>query len=362
MPFPSLISLKIRDITEETQQAFQSSLESFSEFSPNLKRLSIYMPRPDVTFSKFFSSYIFRWRDLHIVDCGTIALDADALVHLSRMPALTHLSCTPSDTFPPSDPPVFLTNLYDLRLHSDSLDPISQLLSRIRLPAMAEFVAFIESCPSKQALSSFLASLQTSAIGHTIQQLNLADEPAIQVAEDHRPVLGFEDLQPCMAFSNLCSLCLDLSWDVRLTDIELLALASAWPRLEHLLINGERGWNMRGAGGITPSGLLQLLQTCSPLREISLVIDTRNYTEFRESPAILELTLRSMFSINVIDSVIEGESVPAVTAFFVALAKSCNEFHFWPDEGFWLLRQPTAGEVRWYDVYNGVYSTLSQRS
>ncbi|KAF8555293.1 hypothetical protein OG21DRAFT_1438864, partial [Imleria badia] len=51
MPFPSLISL-----------------ESFSKFSPNIRRLSTQLREPDITFSKFFSSCIYRWRDLRDVD------------------------------------------------------------------------------------------------------------------------------------------------------------------------------------------------------------------------------------------------------------------------------------------------------
>ncbi|KAF8555280.1 hypothetical protein OG21DRAFT_1483954 [Imleria badia] len=116
MPFPSLISLQVRCIAEETLRALQGSLESFSKFSPNLRRFSIRLREPDITFSKFLSSYISRWRDLQTVDCIHFTLDVDTLVHLSRMPALTELSCTLSVTFPPSDSPLFFTNLHDFSI------------------------------------------------------------------------------------------------------------------------------------------------------------------------------------------------------------------------------------------------------
>ena len=59
------------------------------------------------------------------------------------------------------------------------------------------------------------------------------------------------------------------------------------------------------------------------LPEIALVIDTRNYTEFRGLPAILGLTVPRTLSINLLNSFIEEESVPAVAAFFTALHASC---------------------------------------
>ncbi|KAF8555323.1 hypothetical protein OG21DRAFT_1507854 [Imleria badia] len=356
MPFPSLISLSVGAQEEKDLCQLQGSLESFSKFSPNLRRLSISLPhRTGIMFGNFVSSNICRWRDLHTVDCSLVALDVDALVHLSRMPALTLLNCIPSASLPPSGSPLFFSNLRHMTLSSEFLDAISRLLSWIRLPAIVNFSALIQNRPSKQAFSS-LASVQTSVINHAIQELRFKERFGVYNGEDAEPVLGFEDLQPFMVFGNLHHIDLDLSWGVDLADSELLTLASAWPHLEHLVINVKWGWNT--PGGITPNGLLQLLWTCRSLSDIALAIDTRGYTEFRASPASLGLTLPPMFCIDVLDSFIEQESVPAI-ADFLAYFASRSEFELLAYQSRWFTGERTDHEDRWYDAYNRANDALS---
>lgn len=364
MPLPSLISLRV-DFMGENQDILQGPLASFSKFSPNLKGLTFYLRQHDITFSNFFSTYICQWQDLHTVDCSRIALDPEALAHLSRMPALTRLSFTPSAGLPLPDSPLFFSNLHCLTLFSESLNSISRLLSRTRLPAITVFIVFLRGHRSKYRFPSFLASIQTSAIGHTIQDLQFkegslgSDE---EDTEDATPVLGFEDLQPLMAFSKLRRMEFSVLWEVVLSDSDLLTLASAWPHLEQLVINARWGWNT--LGGITPNGLLQLLQTCQSLTEVAIAIDTRGYTEFRESSTILGLTLPPTFSINVIDSLIDEESVPAITAFFVGLGVSCPNFSFCAYDSFQLLRlaDHTADGTHWCDICEQVNHALKQHA
>lgn len=96
---------------------------------------------------------------------------------------------------------------------------------------------------------------------------------------------------------------------------------------EFVVGGGDSGghYGRRGRLG-SPNGLLQLLgQTCRSLSEIALAIDTRGYTDFRESLTSLGLTLPSSFSINVLGSLIEEESVPAA---FLATIAPCLEFSF----------------------------------
>ncbi|KAF8420318.1 hypothetical protein L210DRAFT_3325093, partial [Boletus edulis BED1] len=82
--------------------------------------------------------------------------------------------------------------------------------------------------------------------------------------------LGFKDLQPCLVFSNLRVMYINVGWNVDLTDGDLLTLASAWPCLEDLSINMDWGWNT--AAGIMPDGLLRLLESCRSLKTVVLVI------------------------------------------------------------------------------------------
>lgn len=162
-----------------------------------------------------------------------------------------------------------------------------------------------------------------------------------------------------MAFSKLHYLDIDFSWDVELTDSALLALVSAWPHLEHLFINEERSWNM--AGGITPDGLLQLLRTCPSLNQIALTIDTEDYTEFHESPASLGLTLPPTFYIDVLESCIEEESVPAMAAFLAAIAPR-PDFLFCADGCSYAERKAYDSKALWYEAYRRANVLLTQRS
>ncbi|KAF8557179.1 hypothetical protein OG21DRAFT_1457942, partial [Imleria badia] len=260
MPFPSLTSLHVESVPEESIHAFQGSVESFSTFSPNISRLTINLSQPDTTFSKFFSNCICRWRNLQTVSCPEVTLDVDALAHLSRTSTLTEVTFMLGDTLPnqiiPSESPLFSSNMHALTLYSELLDSISRLISRTRLPAITDFGAYIDNCPSKQDLSFFLAGLQTSGIAYTIETFRFTQSRFRGTV--HRSELDLEDLRPCMAFSNLRHITLSIRWNVRLTDNDLLELASAWPRLEWLQINTTWGWR---TPGITPDGLARCLNT-----------------------------------------------------------------------------------------------------
>ena len=253
MPLPSLTFLIIGIDSDLFSQN-----HSFPNFSPNLSALVVDVGSSD-TFSLIEANYVYRWQNLCSVVCPQSAFDADALVHLSRMPALTELEFALNTTFPlaASHSPLVFSNLHNFTLHSKSLEPISQSLSQVRPPVITDFGAIIRTCPSRQELSSFFASVQTFNAGRTIERLRLHQKPIhfsdLPQTSLEYPELCLEDLRPCTSF-NLRQLSLDIEWDIGLTDSDLLTLASAWPHLERLVINMKRGWNTRG--GITLDGLL----------------------------------------------------------------------------------------------------------
>ncbi|KAF8439818.1 hypothetical protein L210DRAFT_3540422 [Boletus edulis BED1] len=363
LPLPSLLVL---DIQSDDQRSFERSLKSFAKFSPNLTRLLIHLHHDEsnVDMDHVDPRIICRWQNLQTVDCN-MRLDVITLVHLSRMPALTCLSFTLRSTLPdqisPSDPPLIFSNLDELSLHSQLLDPIIRLLSQIRLPAISDVSAFVEFRPSRRDLSSFLAGVQTSGSAHAVRTLWLVqdfDSYDTHVPED-RPVLVLEDLRPYMEFSNLRCINLAIEWKVDLTDSELLALASKWPHLEKLLINTKWGWNTQG--GITPNGLLQLLQACQLLTRIALAIDTRGYTEIPPSPVSLGLTLARLSFINVLDSLIEEECVPAITAFFLGvLPRPKCYFTAWKEPAMGWNPNRDVCQTRWKHVCRQIKDAATQ--
>lgn len=342
-------------------QSFLNSLNLFPEFSPNIRKFVIHPILFANTFSKIDTSYMCRWQNLSFVVCPQVTFDMDTLVHLSRMRGLTQLEFTLSTATLPlvaSESPLAFLNLHDFTLHSESLEQISRFISQIRLPAITGLGAVMGICPSKRELSSFCSSVQASNTGHTIERLRLDQLPYPQNnIHSEAFSLCLEDLRPFMTF-NLRRLTLDIEWNVGLMDSELLVLAFAWPNLEKLYINVERGWST--LDGITPNGLLELLQACRSLSKIGLAIDTRGYTECRELPASLGLTLPPISDIHVPDSMIEVGSMPAVAAFFAGLMSS-SMFYFSAWSGGKMIRRQGRAiyKDRWDMVYKRAREAVS---
>lgn len=364
--FPSLISLTVNmDFEcEGGRDMFLDSFESFSQLSPHIRTLAVSASQHDVASSNRLSGCVCRWQNLQIVDCGYTTLDLDALAHLFRLPALGELTFQLAPTLLEQmttfDSSLVFPALHDLTLYSEFLGPISHLFSRIRLPAITALDIFIGHSPSKQDVTFFFSSVQTCGSSHTIQVLQLEQEvpwDEMIVAEDPVPVLGLEDLRSCMAFGNLQRIDLNLKWDVELTDNELLTLASAWPHVEELFINSDWGWNTQG--GITPNGLLQLLRICPSLHRIAIAIDTRGYTEHAQSPASLGLTLPPRFFVDILDSVIEEEAVPAIATFFASI-RSRPQLSWRPPR----VKSPDFKVYweRWNDVSNRFRNAVYRRS
>ncbi|KAI9572304.1 hypothetical protein HD554DRAFT_2297912 [Boletus coccyginus] len=285
-PFPSLISLDYSFVPggNLSLSQFKEFLEFLPGSSPDMRKVSIHLYQSGVIFDKLVSDFICRWANPQTMYCPQVSLDMNALTHLSRTPGLTRLTFAQNAplSVTPSDPLPFPT-LYELKIFSESLFPISKLLAHFHLPAVTDFAVGISSCPSRQNITSFLAALQRSGVSDSITRLRLTQTPSPSLA-NLRPdvlVLATDDLWSSMALRNLRRIDLNLGWNVGLTDSGLLTLASARPHLEHLLINEDWGWQT--SGGITPDGLVRLLQTCPSLSRLALAIDTRDYTEMPPS-------------------------------------------------------------------------------
>ncbi|KAF8142025.1 hypothetical protein EV363DRAFT_42484 [Boletus edulis] len=363
---PSLVSL---DIHLKLHPLDQEIFRSFAKVSPSLTELYIESHHPaNFDMGGVDPSIICHWRNYRTFWCSKLHLDVITLVHLSRMPALTCLSFAFRsellEEISPSFSPLIFSNLKKLMLRSRSLDLIFRLVSQTRYPAVTNVSASITQLrPSRQDLSSFFTGVQTSGSPDTIQKLWLVQERtwAPTPVPWNKPVLGLEDLQLYMPFSNLRRINLSIDWKVNLTDDELLSFASTWPLLEELLINMDWGW--KTLGGITPNGLLKVLQICRSLTRIALAFDTRGYTEVPPSPASLGLTLPRISLIHVLDSIIEEESVPAIAAFIAGLVLPSEfEFRAWHGGEVYGRGGDVAEWQRhhWEGVYDRVKDAVSQ--
>ena len=139
------------------------------------------------------------------------------------MSCLTQLSFTLSATSPaeitPSHAPLRFSKLQTLELFCDSWVSISNLLARVQLPVITIFF-FVEthSCPSKQDMAIFCATLQTPSIGDSTTRFRVNQRRHSLVTRGtDPPVLAFDDLRPSMAFRDLRQIELNLEWSVCLT-------------------------------------------------------------------------------------------------------------------------------------------------
>lgn len=226
---------------------------------------------------------------------------------------------------------------------------------------------------SSESVSPFLATVQNARINHSIEYLALYHMPDQFYVEswDSEPVLTPNNLRLTMAFSNLRYLDLHVAGHVALADDGLLELASAWPQLEHLAINNQSGWNSEETvfGGITPDGLVQLLQTCPLLYYIALVIDTRGYTIASDSAldrlptTNLRSCLPTIFCIDVLDSMIEENSILAMAIWLadVVCPYTRFKFNYW-DTCNYRLHSNSGGTAceYWEEVYRAASAILGR--
>ncbi|KAG9316255.1 hypothetical protein JVU11DRAFT_2283 [Chiua virens] len=327
-PFPSLISVEFLN-SFSSLSVLQTFLGSSPRDSPNIERLSVRVSRDgNDAVDRVVSDYICRWSNPRIVLCDHITLNIDAITHLSCTPNLTQLKFTLGEIILPDRITTLQELCFDrlqtLHVYCASLSLVSKLLGRIRLPVITDFVVEFKINPSKQQLASIFTYLQSS-VSDSITKFCLVQRrfpSRLDVADASGLVLVYDDLRPTMAFRNLRHFELNLQWNVGLTGDDLLGLTAAWPCLEGLLINREWGWR-RDLNGVTPEGMVRLLQTCPSLSQLALAIDTRSCDngclKAPPSSSCSHPTRRSnpthSFSIDFLDSVITPAAVPAMAAF-----------------------------------------------
>lgn len=360
----SLTSLEINFVFGEVPP-FHSFPQSLGDLCPNIRRFRIRMRRPQVGSDETTSDLVRRWTNLQVLYCPYISLDVDSLLHLSRTPSLTNLSFALNPMvaahITSSHPTLLFSKLCDLEISCQSLESISRLLPFTRLPSLESLTVYIDSCPSKYTLKSFLMALRKICTCDSLVSLKLVQtrSPGATNHGSERYQLTFEDIRPCMSFDRLRRMDINIAWTVHLTDDDLLELASTLPQLEHLLINEEWGWGGT-EGGVTPNGLLQLLERLPSLHRFCLAIDTRGYGEMRGSTRIAGFTPRVPFCVNVADSRVEPEAVDALAAFFGAIMPQHTSvsWYYWNTTTMADRLDSEISKRLWEDVFVKAYERV----
>ncbi|KIK98960.1 hypothetical protein PAXRUDRAFT_823302 [Paxillus rubicundulus Ve08.2h10] len=309
---PKVTNLIIGDLTS-LGPAELSILGSLRHLCPHVKEVQILTPKNDTLPTDIVSELLCSWTDLQTVKCRSI--NGNALLHLTTLETLEVLSFTFDRR---SFKHVLGTSIFQfpalrrLFITSPALPSLSKMMLQLRVSIEALFISF-GGWPTTQHIHSFVTAMQQSCTQDDMRFIDLRQldifDLAVQVPASANPlILG--DLFPLACFSNLVSVTLDTGYTVDLRDDDMLALGAAWPSIRLLSINEQRGW--RGSSGLTPQGLVRLLQQCKLLRKLCVVIDTIGFSAIpldRHGPVL------SSTCINVLDSVIEPESVAALAAF-----------------------------------------------
>ena len=205
---PSLTSLEINFVFGDVPP-FHSFPYSLGDLCPNIRKFRISMRRPQVGSDEAISALVRRWGNLQVVICPYISFDSDALSHLSRTRSLTNLSfalnAVAADPITSSDSMLHFSKLRELEISSQSLEPISRLLTHTLLPAIEILTVFIDRCPSKHVIKSFLIGIQKSCHRHSLISLRLIQtrSPSSTNHGLERYHLTLDDIRPCMAFDQL---------------------------------------------------------------------------------------------------------------------------------------------------------------
>jgi len=216
----------------------------------------------------------------------------------------------------------------------------------------------------RQAIQAYWAAVRKACSSNVVTRLGLQGlDDASEVLPSHHADrlsrLVLEDLRPCTTFSELRELYIDFNCSVSLTDADLLELAS--PRMEELLINYDWGWKVNvDGGGITLSGLVQLLRWRPSLHRVCFAIDSRTFTEIPEGLDV-SFPPRKQLQIDFLDSHILSEFVPGIVSVLAALGLDASILEAW-ETYKWEFVGRELFEPIWKRVLDGLGKASQEQS
>ncbi|KAG9316180.1 hypothetical protein JVU11DRAFT_2201 [Chiua virens] len=213
--------------------------------APNVKRfeISLFQGHP---FDDTICKAICRWQHLCVVDCFMVTLNADAILHLSRVPSLTRLRFTVTeeamDSILLSDAsPLVFSHLTYLNIRTNLLERLTRLFSGIRLPALQILIVRVFGYLRGQTVGPFMSTMRPTCSVESLTQFQLICDrftTPLQKKSEHLDRLCIvDDVRPLMVFNRLRSLWITLQWSEVPRDDELLEWVAAWPDMKELVIN-----------------------------------------------------------------------------------------------------------------------------
>ena len=286
------------------------------------------------------SYVVCRWPNLQELICPNVTLSMDAISHLSSVSNLKRLAFETKmgiiQDISHLDSVLVFSNLTNLNIRSGPINTIIPLLHCIRLPAIETICVSTSGYISRRAIQACCAAVREACPSNGLTCFQLCgekEEDGVPPDDEALVCITLKDLHPCTAFAELRELYVNFDCPVSLTDADLLELVS--PRMESFVIN-ERGWQIAvDGGGITLSGLVQLLRRCPSLSYLCLAIDTRTFTEIPEGLDVSFPPQRQL-NINLLDSYILPDFVPSLVSVFRAFGQDSSMPVVW-EMGRWTV-------------------------
>ncbi|EIW79738.1 hypothetical protein CONPUDRAFT_144914 [Coniophora puteana RWD-64-598 SS2] len=260
------------------------------------------------------SRSIKAWNYLTLLDVPP--LDADALAHIALTPHLEEIwlnlpigsAVTPDIGLQGA----IFPNLWNFSLNgvfsesADFLDALGGTMSSTNIYFCTYEVG------GASDLSKLFASVSRHFSPDKADSLTVVEDfGGSQVKMDAQSGPGFEmtisSLRPALRLHRIEKVYIDLNRTVVLGDNDIIELANAWPKLEELVFNVNRGFVVPSQ--ITLKGLFELLKRLPGLKTLGLEIDARSGTGSGTIPA--EPLRHSLRSWNMLDSIV-GDNVAEV--------------------------------------------------
>ncbi|EIW78552.1 hypothetical protein CONPUDRAFT_167542 [Coniophora puteana RWD-64-598 SS2] len=345
---PSLIRLDVRTDDISLDAHLLSRVTLVKELCPSLRHFRWYSPgngwhHPQVL--RTFSNTICSWDGPKSVNCP--ALDDAALQHLSGSPTLQSLQTHLGDHNPhgtqfvnPAFPAIDSFFLECSR--GRSLTSIANFFKKMRTSPRSLTASGEHS--EERAIAELTKALSNHCCTKSLASLSLVerDDPSGQGSPQF--ILTGAMIEPLFCFRNLISVDIHTDRSVLLDDNDLAGMASAWPKIQRLLINACSGWRCRSR--VTLHGLIELLGRLADLDRLAIALDfeTSPLTEVDLKAAADASTPNNVrlgsgdFPLSLTDSRISASNMVMVAALLSdqfpneGSVDAWSELEIWPDD------------------------------
>ena len=260
------------------EEVSKLSLLPFIETSyPHIKKANFITDGRSGTMVNAMSDLICRWDQVEELSCGCISGQALAhLAHLSTLRSLrinlpTHFPELEMELLSSTPPPNLFSSLRLCSFSTQTLITVNHLLSqlpRLQLESISLFPVLPTPARDWQRLFD---ELHAKVCCSSLQRLTICEDYSVPSSSLGNFVASIKTLKPLLQFSNLITVCLEPLAVLDINNHDLEEMSKAWPRLQHLDLSPSNGHKRPHA--ITLAGLVPLLQNCTDLSYLGIVID-----------------------------------------------------------------------------------------